>query len=76
MVVSEKGTDEEEALVRRAGEEVNKFVKNRWVESEWETAWFVNPPVRPGSVPSFDRLLNILAETTKCSGPRTYPCLR
>ncbi|KAF9017011.1 hypothetical protein BDZ89DRAFT_1075123 [Hymenopellis radicata] len=50
MVVSEKGTDEEEALVRRAGEEVHRFVKNRWVESGWETAWFVNPP-RLQSVP-------------------------
>ena len=42
---SEKGTAEEEAMVRRAGEEVDNFVKKRWVEEEWETAWFVNPLV-------------------------------
>ncbi|RDB17946.1 hypothetical protein Hypma_000964 [Hypsizygus marmoreus] len=50
MIKSEKGTLEEEALVRRAGEEVQKFVQNRWIEAEWETAWFVNPP-RLQSVP-------------------------
>lgn len=46
LVRSEKGSEEEEQLVRRAGEEVGRFVKNRWSEKEWETAWFVNPPVR------------------------------
>ncbi|KAG5646516.1 hypothetical protein DXG03_003283 [Asterophora parasitica] len=46
LVRSEKGTEEEEALVRRAGEEVHEFVRKRWDESRWETAWFVNPPVR------------------------------
>lgn len=47
MVVSAKATEEEEELIRRAGEEVDNFVKNRWDENEWETAWFVNPPVSP-----------------------------
>ncbi|KAJ6585328.1 hypothetical protein B0H19DRAFT_418886 [Mycena capillaripes] len=50
MVKSEKGTPEEDELVRRAGLPVHNFVKNRWVEEEWETAWFVNPP-RLQSVP-------------------------
>ncbi|EKM79241.1 hypothetical protein AGABI1DRAFT_113826 [Agaricus bisporus var. burnettii JB137-S8] len=50
MVVSEKPSEEEEILVRRAGGEVHEFVKRRWDESEWETAWFVNPP-RLQSVP-------------------------
>ncbi|KIY71239.1 hypothetical protein CYLTODRAFT_346384 [Cylindrobasidium torrendii FP15055 ss-10] len=50
MIVSARGTPDEEALVLRAGEEVMKFVRNRWIESEWETAWFVNPP-RLQSVP-------------------------
>ncbi|TFK52186.1 hypothetical protein OE88DRAFT_1711932 [Heliocybe sulcata] len=50
MIISPKGTKEEEELVRRAGAEVNEFVKSRWNEREWETAWFVNPP-RLQSVP-------------------------
>jgi hypothetical protein len=45
VIRSERGTEEEEVAVSRAGEEVNLFVKRRWKESEWETAWFVNPPV-------------------------------
>ena len=45
VIRSERGTAEEEEAVRRAGEEVNTFVKRKWNESEWETAWFVNPPV-------------------------------
>ncbi|KAJ3533542.1 hypothetical protein NMY22_g7293 [Coprinellus aureogranulatus] len=50
MIVSEKGTEEEEALVKKAGEKVHEFVKTRWNEDIWETAWFVNPP-RLQSVP-------------------------
>lgn len=45
LVRSEKGTEEEETLVRRAGKEVDNFVRNLWTEANWETAWFVNPPV-------------------------------
>lgn len=45
LVRSERGTEEEEELVRRAKAEVHNFVKQRWAENEWETAWFVNPPV-------------------------------
>jgi hypothetical protein len=45
LVRSERGTEEEEELVRRAGKEVHNFVKKRWLESEWETTWFVNPQV-------------------------------
>jgi hypothetical protein len=45
MITSEKETEEEEALVRKAGEKVHEFVKARWDEDIWETAWFVNPPV-------------------------------
>jgi hypothetical protein len=43
MIMSQKGTDEEEAFVRAAGKEVDTFVRRRWKEEEWETAWFVNP---------------------------------
>jgi hypothetical protein len=46
LVRSKKGTQEEDDMVRQAGYEVHEFVRNRWVEQEWETAWFVNPPVR------------------------------
>lgn len=45
MICSPRGTDEEEEAVRHAGRECEKFIKERWVEREWETAWFVNPPV-------------------------------
>ncbi|KAI0795254.1 hypothetical protein BC629DRAFT_313711 [Irpex lacteus] len=50
MVCSPRGTDEEEELVRKAGIEIETFVKRRWNEREWETAWFVNPP-RLQSIP-------------------------
>lgn len=42
---SAKGTEEEEEMVRECGDEIQTFVKRRWNEKEWETAWFVNPPV-------------------------------
>jgi len=45
LIRSAPGTEEEDALVRRAGKEVDRYVRMRWVEGEWETAWFVNPPV-------------------------------
>ena len=45
LITSPKGSDEEEELVRKAGDEIATFVKRRWNEDEWETAWFVNPPV-------------------------------
>jgi len=50
MIKSELPTEEETILIERAGREVHRYVKNRWIEKEWETAWFVNPP-RLQSVP-------------------------
>jgi hypothetical protein len=44
LVRSPKGSPEIEEMVRNAGREIDGFVKRRWVETEWETAWFVNPP--------------------------------
>jgi hypothetical protein len=35
-----------ESLVEKARFQTNEFVKANWKEDEWETAWFVNPPVR------------------------------
>ena len=46
LIRSPKGTEEEEAAVREAGKEIQTFVERRWPIKEWETAWFVNPPVR------------------------------
>ena len=45
LVISPRGTEEEERAIKAAASEVQKFVRKRWNESEWETAWFVNPPV-------------------------------
>ncbi|KAL5501454.1 hypothetical protein ACEPAH_8714 [Sanghuangporus vaninii] len=44
LVISPKGSPEEEEAVRQSGAEVQKFIANRWIEREWETCWFVNPP--------------------------------
>jgi hypothetical protein len=45
MVVSPKATEEEAVLVKEAARQIQEYVQNRWSEDEWETAWFVNPPV-------------------------------
>ena len=45
LIRSPRGSDEEEEQVKSFGEEIATFIKRRWVEREWETAWFVNPPV-------------------------------
>ncbi|KAG6903159.1 hypothetical protein C0995_004706 [Termitomyces sp. Mi166 len=50
LIRSTPPTAEEAELLRRAGEEIQEFIRNRWDESRWETAWFVNPP-RLQSVP-------------------------
>jgi hypothetical protein len=45
LVRSPQGTESEEVAIKRASHEIHQFVRSRWAESEWETAWFVNPPV-------------------------------
>ena len=50
-----RGTEEEEVAVREAGLEVHKFVIATWREREWETAWFVNPPV--STLPKISRVV-------------------
>jgi len=45
LVRSPKGSAEMEEMVKNAGREIDGFVRWRWVESDSETAWFVNPPV-------------------------------
>lgn len=49
MIKSEPPSEEETILIQKAGREVHRYVKNRWIEKEWETAWFVNPPVSADS---------------------------
>lgn len=46
LIRSSEGSADEEALITIAGNEMRSFIKQRWNEAEWETAWFVNPPVR------------------------------
>lgn len=46
LIRSPQGSEEEEKLVKQAGWEIETFIKRKWDEREWETAWFVNPPVR------------------------------
>jgi hypothetical protein len=42
----------EEAQLRQASAEIDAFVRARWPDDTWETAWFVNPLVRRPSISS------------------------
>lgn len=55
LIRSPKSTPEEEEMVRDVGREVDQFVRNRWVENEWETAYFINPP-RLQSIPDLSHI--------------------
>ena len=77
MIKSEPPTEEETVLIQKAGREVHRYVKNRWVEKEWETAWFVNPPVS-----AYFLILKTLhcravffLETSKCAWSCSYTCV-
>ena len=60
LVRSPRGTDEEEAAVRAFGHEIAEFIRRRWTEREWETAWFVNPPVSGFmSLPLLDECMGV-----------------
>jgi len=50
-----KATLEEDEMIKEAGREIDQFVRNRWIESEFETAWFVNPP-RLQSIPELSHI--------------------
>ncbi|KAI5991142.1 hypothetical protein EDD15DRAFT_2276950 [Pisolithus albus] len=54
MIRSPKASREEEEMLLHAGKEVDAFVKRRWQESKWETAWFVNPPSLISNSPDRD----------------------
>lgn len=77
LIHPEKGSEEEEMLIRRAGEEVDRFVKTRWPEREWETAWLVNPLVRTLSMKMrpFPRLADLPIDIPKCPWTSAFPCL-
>ncbi|KAJ7600939.1 hypothetical protein C8J56DRAFT_767776 [Mycena floridula] len=55
MIKSNRPTEKEDILIHRASQHVHDFVRNRWKETDWETAWFVNPP-RLQSVPGLDHI--------------------
>jgi hypothetical protein len=74
LVRSKKATPEEGDMLRQAGCEVHEFVKNRWVESEWETAWFVNPTVREYSE-VLGQFSHLVSETPECSWISAHTCL-
>lgn len=81
MITSQKGTEEEEALIRKAGEKVHEYVKERWNEDTWETAWFVNPPVsvRRFTISPLHHFLTVTfgyLAATKRSRLGAYSCLR
>jgi hypothetical protein len=81
LIRSPRGTAEEEAAVRQAGSDVHKFIIATWKEQEWETAWFVNPPVSTWIKNIFFIKLELarLTVDSKALAIRsrfgTYPCL-
>jgi hypothetical protein len=77
MIKSEPPTEEETILIQKAGSEVHRYVKNRWVEKEWETAWFVNPPVSAYSLIllSFFSKLIVFRDFKVCLVLLIYMCL-
>lgn len=74
-VTHEKGTAEEDEMVRRACEGVHEFVKLKWQERLWETAWFVNPPVGVSNY-ACNRINFLSVGFAKCPRPGPYTRLR
>jgi hypothetical protein len=37
--------EDDAALVESLKEDVRRFVKGKWKEHDWETAWWINPLV-------------------------------
>ena len=46
LKIPPKCNSEDEALLQDVGRELVILIVGSWPEDEWETAWFVNPPVR------------------------------
>lgn len=70
-----RGTEEEEIAVREAGSEVHKFVTATWKEREWETAWFVNPPVSTLCNEVLNCVPSPITALAVCPSLGTYPCV-
>lgn len=45
LIRSPRPSADEQVHLARACGEVDTYIRRRWEEAEWETAWFVNPPV-------------------------------
>jgi hypothetical protein len=54
LLISPTPSPEEAKHIVEVGKEVHDFVRRRWNEDVWETAWFVNPPVSDRSITAWD----------------------
>ncbi len=61
-------------MVRKAHKEVDEFVLEHWLVIDWETAWFVNPPVSLINL-TFHLPTDSLIETSKHTWPSARPCV-
>lgn len=76
LVCSPKGTAEEDRLVKEAGSEIDTFIRRGWPEREWETAWFVNPPVSCDYLAKRTRCIYLcIPAIAKCPRPCAPPRL-
>ena len=69
-------TQEEADVIGGACQQIEKCVRSRWPEAQWESAWFMNPPVSGPSSPRRQKLIECIPATAKYSGPCPCPCLR
>jgi len=53
-------TQEEANVIGGACQEVEKCVKARWPEPQWECAWFMNPPVSNSSSPRMHKMIEYI----------------
>jgi hypothetical protein len=60
--------------IATAGREVHEFVRARWSEREWETAWFVNPQVRFDPRLACASLTSYSRDCRACRVLRIYTC--
>jgi hypothetical protein len=77
IIQSPPPTEEEAQLLTRACAEVDRFVRNNWDESIWETAWIVNPPVRRSTINRLSQIANLhYREYRAYQSCLTFTCLR
>lgn len=75
LVTSPDPTEDEARMMERAAEEVRFFVMRRWREEEWETTWFVNPPVGICITKIIRERLMAMVEDAERAGLGTFPCV-